>query len=330
MAQDVSPSHAPVQRGRFWPIVLLLLLIISIAGNVFLIASFTGIHVLIRTLGGIGGVRYVVVHHGGKSMVAIIPVTGLIDGSAVDQVEADVRAINKNSRIRAVVVRVDSPGGAVTDADEIYHNLMKLRGSGHPIVVSMGAIAASGGYYVSMAGERIFAEPTTITGSIGVMLPGFELTGLMKKLGIRPEFLTSSAAVWKEAGSPFSEFTPAVKSYLQNLLNVDDARFQHIVILGRGKALKVPITTVANGKLWTASQALHYGLVDKIGYIGAACHQAAKLGGIYNPTIVRLEEPIDVLSAIGVKAPIGRPVVEISPSTVYSLACPKFEYLATP
>lgn len=328
----VNENQAPynARTGRFWPIILLVLLIISIAVNAVLLAGLVGMRALIANFDGTGSVRYVVVHHGGRDMIAIIPLTGIIDGATVNKVVRDIHAINKNSRIRAVVVRVDSPGGAVTDADEIYHDLMKLRASGHPIVVSMGAMAASGGYYVSMAGERIFAEPTTVTGSIGVMLPGFELTGLMKKLGIRPEFLTSSAAVWKEAGSPFSNFTPAVKSYLQNLLNVDDARFERIVQMNRGKALKVPIATVANGKLWTASQALRFGLVDKIGYIGAACHQAAKLVGIYNPTVVRLERPIDVLSAIGVQAPIGRPVMEISPSTIYSLACPKFEYLATP
>ncbi len=328
----VNEKHATTngRAGRFWPVLLLVLLIISIAANGVLLAGLAGMRALIAHFGGSGSVRLAVVHHGGKDMIAIIPVTGLIDGATVNEVVRDIHVINKNSRIRAVVLRVDSPGGAVTDADEIYHNLMKLRASGHPIVVSMGAMAASGGYYVSMVGERIFAEPTTVTGSIGVMLPGFELTGLMKKLGIRPEFLTSSAAVWKEAGSPFSHFTPAVKSYLQNLLNIDDARFEHIVQIGRGKALKVPIAKVANGKLWTASQAFNLGLVDKIGYIGAACHQAAKLVGIYNPTIVRMERPIDVLSAIGVKTPISRPVMEISPSTIYSLACPKFEYLAAP
>jgi len=330
MSQSEGQSHTVVRCSRFWPIFLLFLLILSVAANVLLLAGFAGMRTLISSLGGSAGVRSVIVHHGGQDMVAIIPITGIIDGATVTEVVNDIRAVDNNTLIRAVVVRVDSPGGAVTDADEIYHNLMKLRTSGHPVVVSMGAMAASGGYYVSMAGERIFAEPTTVTGSIGVMLPGFQLTGLMKKLGVRPEFLTSSAATWKEAGSPFSTFTPAVKSYLQNLLNIDDARFESIVMQGRGKALKVPITTIANGKLWTAQEALSFGMVDRIGYIGAACHQAAKLAGIYNPTIVRLEHPIDVLSAIGVKTPVGRPVVEISPSTIYSLACPKFEYLAAP
>ncbi len=330
MARD-DDNLRPAPRPRsFWTFLLLLLLLVSIAINGLLIAGITGLKTLMAALNGSSNVRCVVVHHGAQDMIAIIPVTGLIDGATVNEVVNDIRAINKNSHIRGVVVRVDSPGGAVTDADEIYHNLMKLRAAGYPVVISMGAMAASGGYYVSMAGERIFAEPTTITGSIGVMLPGFQLTGLLKKIGVKPEFLTSSAAVWKEAGSPFSDFTPPVRAYLRNLLNIDDARFEHIVEVGRGKALKVPITTVANGKIFTASEALQYGLVDKIGYIDAACHQVAKLAGVFNPTIVRLAPPRNVLSAIGVNSAVGRPVMEITPSTIYSLASPKFEYLAIP
>jgi protease-4 len=311
-------------------VVLFLLLLVSLAINVLLLAGIASMRALLSALNGMPKVRSVVIHHGSKDMIAVIPVAGLINGATVNEVLSDIHAVNQNSHIRAVVLRVDSPGGAVTDADEIYHDLMKLRARGCPIVVSMGAMAASGGYYVSMVGERIFAEPTTMTGSIGVMLPGFQVTGLLKKIGVKPEFLTSSAALWKEAGSPFSDFTPPVRAYLRNLLNTDDARFEHIVQLGRGKALKAPMTVVANGKIFTAAEAVKYGLVDKIGYLGAACHQAAKLAGTYNPTVVRLAPPLNVLSAIGVKSAVGRPVVEISPSTIYSLACPKFEYLAAP
>ncbi len=330
MTQGSPVNGVAPARRSFWPFIILILLVISLVINCALLLMLAGAKALEKTFAGSTRVQRLIIHHGGPDAVAVISVTGLIDGSTVTQVADDIRVVEKSGHIRAVVLRVDSPGGGVTDADEIYHDLMKLRTAGFPIVVSMGAMAASGGYYVSMAGERIFAEPTTVTGSIGVMLPGFQLTGLLKKLGIKPEFITSTPAVWKEAGSPFSDFTPAVKTYLQNLLNVDDARFEQIVAAGRGAALKEPIAAVANGKIWAAQEALKMGLVDKIGYLDTACHQAAKLAGIYNPTIIRLEPPANILSAIGITAPVGKPVMEISPGAIYALACPKFEYLAIP
>lgn len=320
--QTVAPKS-----NVFFKVFLILLLLASVAANVVLLLML-GSSISIRSgLMPSNQLEKRVIRHGSADQIALVHIRGLVDGSMVKSVTQQLRAIEHDTAIKAVVLRVDSPGGGVTDADEIYHSLQKLRSDGKTIVVSMGALDASGGYYISMAGQELFAEPTTIVGSIGVMMPGFQATDLMKKLGITPEFLTSSAAVWKEAGSPFSDYTPAVKAYLTDLLNIDAARFIHIVQTGRSTHLKVPIDQVANGKIWAASSALKLGLVDHIGYLSAAYHAASKLAGIYNPTVIEFHPPASLLDLINARSAVGKPAMQLSPHLIYDLVKPRVEYL---
>ncbi|MGC8540274.1 MAG: signal peptide peptidase SppA [Phycisphaerae bacterium] len=320
--QNVAPRPNPVFRA-----ILIVLLLLSLAANVVLFLALAGTITLKTGLMPSDQLEMKVVRHGSSDQIALVHISGLVDGSMVKSVTAQLRAIDRDTTIKAVVLRVDSPGGGVTDADEIYHALQRLRSDGKSIVVSMGALDASGGYYISMAGQQLFAEPTSIVGSIGVMMPGFQVTDLMKKIGVTPEFLTSSAAVWKEAGSPFSSYTPAVKAYLIDMLNTDAARFISIVQTGRSTHLKVPITQVANGKIWPAAQALKLGLVDHIGYLSAAYHAAAKLAGIYNPTVVEFHRPASLLDLINAQAATSQPKMQLSPHLIYELLKPRVEYL---
>ena len=320
--QNVAPKANPFLR-----ILVALLLLLSLGANVILMLMLAG---AVAIKGGFLPTQKLeqrVIRHGSADQIALIHIDGLVDGAMVKSVSAQLRVIDHDAAVKAVVLRVDSPGGGVTDADEIYHALQKVRSDGKSIVVSMGALDASGGYYISMTGQQLFAEPTTIVGSIGVMMPGFQVTDLMKKIGITPEFLTSSAAVWKEAGSPFSDYTPAVKEYLTDLLNIDAARFINIVRTSRSTHLKVPIDQVANGKIWAASEALKLGLVDHIGYLAAAYHAAAKLAGIYNPTVIEFRRPAGLLDLFNVQANEAKPTMQISPHLIYDLVKPRVEYL---
>ncbi len=320
--QSVAPKSNPFLKA-----LLILVLLLSLAANVVLLLALAGTISLKAGLMPSDRLEMKIVRHGSPDQIALVRISGLVDGSMVKSVTEQLRAIDRDTTIKAVVVRVDSPGGGVTDADEIYHALQKLRSDGKSIVVSMGALDASGGYYISMAGQQLFAEPTSIVGSIGVMMPGFQVTGLMKKIGVKPEFLTSSAAVWKEAGSPFSDYTPAIKAYLVDMLNTDAERFINIVQTGRATHLKVPITQVANGKIWAAPQALKLGLVDHIGYLSAAYHAAAKLAGIYNPTVVEFHPPASLLDLINAQSAVGKPKMQLSPHLIYDLVKPRVEYL---
>ena len=334
MADSPTPPVVVLQQPsfgrRFFRGVVLLLLFGSLALNVILALMLGGMTSLSRSILGSTGIHAKIIRPGSSDQIAVIHITGLISGATVAQVRADVHYIRNHSVIRAVVLRVDSPGGGVTDADECYHELMKLRDDNRPVVASIGSLGASGAYYLSMAAEKIYAEPTSLVGSIGVIMPGFQLTGLMKKIGVKPEFLTSKPATWKEAGSPFSDYTPAVKTYLIHLLDVDHARFAQIVATGRGKHLTVPVAQVANGKIWAAQDALKKGLIDAIGYPDAAYHAAAKLAGIYNPTVVELKTSGSLLDLIKVKTSVHSPISRVSPGTLLEMLRPKMEYLFLP
>ena len=323
-------SRRPGIAGTFLRVLLGLLLLASLGLNVFLLFALMTLHMVKSGLPSGHGITQTVIRTGGADKIAVIPIDGTIDAATASEVQKDVRLIRRSPDIRAVVLRVDSPGGGVSDADEIYHALAGLKAINKPVVVSMGAMAASGAYYISMAGQQLFAEPTTVTGSIGVMLPGFQITSLLKKIGVKPEVLTSTPAVWKEAGAPWSTYTPAVKSYLIDLLNSDDARFEAVIQKSRGARLDEPVANIANGKVWTAQKALEKGLVDHIGYERAAIHAAAKLADIYHPTVVELSPNQGLLSLIKVQSAVSGMKMELSPRLITQMLSPKFEYLYVP
>jgi len=216
--------------------------------------------------------------------VAIISVEGTIlegRGFAKRQIE---RA-RKDDDVKAVVLRVNSPGGTVTGSDEIYHYLRRMADErGIPIVVSMGGIAASGGYYVSMAvgsrGDSIFAEPTTWTGSIGVIMPHFNVSQLMEDWGVKSDSVVSKPL--KGMGSMTRPMTQEERRLFQALVDDSFAGFKEIIRNGRPKfkADSAALDRVTTGQVFTAQQALQNGLVDKIGYVEDAVTQAIQFAGL--------------------------------------------------
>jgi len=222
--------------------------------------------------------------------VAIVEVAGAImggDGFArwqLDRIEAD-------ESVKAIVVRVDSPGGTVSGSDEIHYRLAALAAKRDlPVVVSMGGIAASGGYYVAMANggrdDVIFAEPATLTGSIGVIIPHFDLSKMLKKLDVADDSVSSGPL--KEMLSPTKERTPELAARERRILQglVDDmfARFKEIVKAGRPKLDDAAVAKVATGQVFTAKQAQEAGLVDRIGFLEDAVARAVELAGLTKET----------------------------------------------
>jgi protease-4 len=221
--------------------------------------------------------------------VAIISIEGLIlEGEGF--VKRQIDHAMKDPGVKAVVLRVDSPGGTVTGSDFIYHHLSQLREK-KPLVVSMGGIAASGGYYVSMAvgdkPETIFAEPTTWTGSIGVVIPHYNVSDLMKNWGVQDDSIASHRL--KTMGSFTKPMTPEERLILQELVDDSFGRFKEIVKSGRPKFRNdaKALDTLATGQIFTANQALKGGLVDKIGFLDAAVDRAIALANL-NPVNVRV------------------------------------------
>lgn len=251
--------------------------------------------------------------------VAIVDVSGAIMGgqgftrSQLDRIEED-------ESVKAIVLRVDSPGGTVSGSDEIHYRLATLaKKRDLPVVVSMGGIAASGGYYIAMAnGGRenvIFAEPATLTGSIGVIIPHFDLSKLMKKLDVEDDSIASGPL--KEMLSPTKQRTPELaareRKILQSLVDEMFGRFKEIVKQGRPKLDDDELATVATGQIFTAKQALAAGLIDTIGFLEDAVARAVELAGLTESTAraVKYSRPRGLLDEVlGSSSPGARLTLE--------------------
>ena len=218
--------------------------------------------------------------------VAIVSVTGAImggDGFA----RAQIDHVKDDPTVKAIVLRVDSPGGTVSGSDEIHHHLKELvQDRELPVVVSMGGLAASGGYYVAMANgggdDVIFAEPATLTGSIGVIIPHFDLSEALGRIDIRDDSIASGPL--KEMLSLTKQRSPELaekeRKVLQSLVDGMFVRFKEIVKAGRPKLDDAAVDAVATGQIFTAEQASEAGLVDRIGFLEDAIERAVELAGL--------------------------------------------------
>ncbi len=184
--------------------------------------------------------------------------------------------LEKNPKVKAVVVRINSPGGSATASERILLALRKLARS-KPVVVSMGSMAASGGYYITCLGTTIYAEPTTITGSIGVFGLLFNMRALVNRVGLHFEDVTldDSAAM----GSPYHEPAPRFLAFLRNFVNSTYDRFLAHVTLSR-RIPRKKLLGIAGGRVWSGAQALQLGLVDRLGGLDAALADAASKAGL--------------------------------------------------
>jgi protease-4 len=224
--------------------------------------------------------------------VAVVSVAGEIDGGAAARFRALLDKVEADPHVQSLVVEIDTPGGEVTASDEMYDRLLRYKtrrqqaGKPSTVVVAMKSMATSGGYYVACAADRIFAEPTTMTGNIGVLMPRFNFAELMDKYGVKETTVVATGADFKHVGSPFQPDTPAVEAYLRGQIDQAFARFKQVVSTGRGAAITGK--DVFNGKVFTAAEALSLGLVDQVGYPDDAYAFAA---GTTGAQVVRYREP---------------------------------------
>jgi protease-4 len=249
---------------------------------------------------------------GGRNTVAILPVTGVIDEyqARVFRLLAD-HVLGDLGTYKAVVLRVDSPGGGVSASDRIWYEVKRLRDAGLPVVSSFGGLAASGGYYVSCATDRIVAEPTCITGSIGVIAQTFIVQDLMDWAGIEPVTLLATDSPQKDLGNPFRAWNDRDREKFVALLDGAYAIFNQRVREGRARAIPdaARVNELANGSVFMAEAALGNGLVDAIGYLDDAVADAEKLAGLGTgtATVVRLGERWTLFGSLfGASAPGAR------------------------
>lgn len=220
---------------------------------------------------------------------------GAVTAAYSEQVVEHLRRAGQDPMVRAVVLRVDSPGGSVVASDEIYHELLALKAK-KPVVVSMGEMAASGGYYIACAADKIVANPATLTGSIGVIAMAPNVEELMGKIGVEMVVIKSGAL--KDQLSPFREMTKEERELWQEIIG--EAYEQFVEIVAQGREMEVEeVRELADGRVYTGRQAWELGLVDELGNLPEAIDLAAELGGIVGkPRIVEYRRPPTLLEVL--------------------------------
>ena len=206
--------------------------------------------------------------------IAVVEVVGeIVDPRGVVE---KLKKFEKNEKVKAVVLRVNSPGGAVGASQEIHDEVVRLKAK-KKIVVSMGDVAASGGYYVSAPADRSIANPGTLTGSIGVIASYFVFDDLLKKFNLKWEVIT--AGNMKDIGSPLRSLKPEERVFLKSLL--EDTHRQFVEAIAEGRKLPVDkVTQLADGRIYTGRMAKELGLVDDLGSLEYAIQEAGKLAGV--------------------------------------------------
>jgi protease-4 len=253
-------------------------------GRVALIASGLTVGVIALFLGTVWLMLTVLDEGGlpGRGKVAIVEVEGLIGTGAAGGVDTDalVRQLGEyrdNPSVAAVVLRINSPGGVVAPTQEIFSAVERVRAAGKPVIASMGSVAASGGYYVAVAANRIYASPGTLTGSIGVVMQLANVEGLLKKVGV--DYVVVKSGSFKDIGNIARPLKPEERQVLQALLDDVYGQFVKAVAERRGLDEKT-VRAFADGRVYSGQQARALKMVDEMGGLEDAVEAAAKLAGI--------------------------------------------------
>ena len=217
--------------------------------------------------------------------IAIVPIDGVISSDLAEHAVRQLTKYADDPSIKAIVIRIDSPGGGVAASQEIYEGVKRLRADGKLVVASLGSLAASGGYYVACAADRIFTNPGTLTGSIGVIVQLANAQGLLRKVGIESTAITSGP--FKDSGSPARPLRPEEREVFQTL--VDDVYRQFVDAVAQGRHLEpAEVRRYADGRVYTGQQAKAFKLVDDLGTLqDAIAYAASTIGVAGKPKLVQ-------------------------------------------
>lgn len=291
-------------------------LIIAGFGFVFFVAIILLAALVLSRDGGLIGV--------GGDRIAVVNLEGVIFSSKT--INEQLKLYADDSRVKAILLRMDTPGGGVAASQEIADQVKWLRNEkGKKVVISMGAVGASGGYYVACAADKIYANPGTITGSIGVIAEWVNYGNLLKWAQMKPEVIKSGEM--KDVGSPTRDITPREREYLQGLINQMYEQFVSAIADGRKDLTREQIKQLADGRVYTGEQALHEKLIDALGSYDKALKDTAEMVGIRGePQVVTPPKPrrgsiLDLLTATDVGELLSNGTLQPPGSTL------QFEYL---
>jgi protease-4 len=318
----------------------------SVFASLFVFSLLLNVYLLAFVVASAPGMSETTYRSGdGPRRIVILPIEGMIHDGTADFVREALDQLRRDGdKPAAIILRVDSPGGTVAASDRIWHDLSAFRDeTGIPLVASYGSLAASGGYYVSCMADTIFAEPTTITGSIGVIAEAFTFHGLLEKVGVHPETITSTPAIRKDMMNPTRPWTDADREFLRGLLDHSHERFVQKVFEGRqdNKMTLEEAQRLATGEVYTTTRAKELKLIDGEGYLDDAIDDAARLAGLTGkPTVTRMNPRQGVgivVGLTGVNAPgpgagagVGNAELKLDAEALRKeaaeLAAPRLEY----
>jgi len=284
-----------------------------------------------------------VVEGSGSDKVLLIDISGMIseereggvteEPDMVSRVKEELKGAAADKSIKAIVLRVNSPGGTVTASDLIYHEIRRFKEkTGMKVIASIIDVGASGAYYISMAADKIVAHPTSVTGSIGVIMLHVNLQGLLEKVGVGAEPIKSGKN--KDLGSPLKPLSTEDRLILQGIINSMYGRFLEVVVEGRQHLSPERIKELADGRVYTSREAKESGLVDQIGYLDQAIDLAKSEAGIKEAKVILYKRPHqyknNIYSEAVQTAANPMSVWGVDPKNLLQGASAKFLYLWMP
>lgn len=352
------PPSQPPRKGRGWMVFALILLVLLGISMLFNVGHFVG---KLLSMGGGSSHRTtgprleetVLEEHGGGDKIAVIPIEGIISGQMIDQsgfnlvdvVKAQLDRAAEDHKVKAVLLKVDSPGGEVLASDDIAQAIADFQSdtNGKPVIVSMGSLAASGGYYVSAPCRWIVANELTITGSIGVIMSTWNYRGLMDKVGVRP--FTFKSGKFKDMLSGSREpddISQEEKDMVNKLITETYDKFKSVVAEGRARASKLNKKEkrdgrelaanwrdYADGRILSGKEARELGFVDSLGNFDKAVDEAADIAGVKKFDLIEYRLHYDLADlfrmfgkseAKGVKIDLGLETPKLQAGRMYFLS----------
>ena len=318
-------------RGRgFLSALLIFCGVFAVLGAICALGCFG----IFSFMGYSGDSSLQVVHHSGNrnspDKTAIVTLDGVIADSQAKFVERQFKTARDDAAVKAVVLKVDSPGGTISASDEIHRIVKKFRNdTGKPVIVSMQSLAASGGYYISMPANRIFAQPTTITGSIGVIATFPNVRGLMEKFGVDVKIVKTGPL--KDSGSPLRAMSAQEEARWQEIINDAFERFLSVVVEGRkGNGLdRDKVVALATGGVYTANESLKNGLIDQIGYLDEAIAYAESQAGVSDTNVIEYKRLFSFSELLlGESSSARRPGIAGDLDGILRLNVPQVMYLS--
>ena len=276
-AQGVPVAYP--QKSSAWPWVVLVLGIFAL-GLIAMSIFFASLAKTLNMDSSVSSMNF------GDNAIAVIDISGVITDSDTEKISKQLERYGNNSSIKAIILHIDSPGGGAAASQEIYHEVMRIREQKHKkVIASVESVGASGAYYIASACDKIYANPASVVGSIGVIMEWTNYGDLMKWAKLKPVVISHGEL--KDAGDPTRDMTPQEQAYFQSLVDNMYGQFVHDVAVGR-HTTDAKITPLATGQVWTGEQSQPLGLIDAQGGFRTALMDTARSVGISGePNVVR-------------------------------------------